>query len=196
MSSTKTVCIYCLLVASMVCVLSASTSLLRETQLDLKADFDWVLEQSRSEVTVKREMPGCVGFSQGKDVDFKSEGEPFTIIPLTLTAKKTGMLDSIVPEFFLIRNDMVHRMCLGVRFVEPKPSMLMAGFHPPFNSNVWPGHAGDRLQVQKGEKIVIELLFEHLYLDKPTEVLTMTSLIKLPKKNIHELHRQPLVETR
>jgi hypothetical protein len=192
MSSTNTVCIYCLLAAITLCFLPASTSLVKETQLDLEGDFDWALGQLRSEVTVKREMPDCVGFSQGTDVEFNSEGEPFTIIPLTLTAKKTGMLDSIIPELFLVRNDTVYRICLGVRFLEPKPSKLMEGFHPPFNGNVWPGHAGDRLQIQKGEKIVIELLFEHLYLNRSTEVLMMTSLAKLPKQNLHELHNQPL----
>ncbi len=196
MNSINTGCMYCLLAAVTMGFLPASTSPVQETSLDLKTDFDWALGPLRSEVTVKREMPDCVGMSQGKDVEFTSEGEPFTIVPLTLTARKTGMLDCIIPEFFLVHNDTVYRICLGVRFLEPKPSTLMEGFHPPLNGNVWPGHAGDRLQVQKGEKIVIELLFEHLYLNKSTEVLMMTSLAKLPRQDIHELHNRPLEETR
>jgi hypothetical protein len=193
MSSIKTVYKCCLLVAITLC---ASESLAKETQLDLKGSFNWVLGQFRSEVTVKRELSACVGFSQGKDVEFKSEGEPFTIVPLTLTAKKSGMLDSIVPEFFLVRNDTVYRICLGVRFVEPKPDARMAGYHPPLNGNVWPGHAGDRLQVKKGDRIVIELLFEHLYLNKSAELLVVTAAAKFPKLETSEMHNQPLQSTR
>jgi len=181
MSSTKAICIYCLLTATTLCLVPSGTLLTEETQLDLKTDFDWALGQIRSEATVRREMPVCVGLSRGKDAELNSEGEPFTVVPLTLTAKNTGMLDAIVPEFFLARSDMVYRICLGFRFLEPKPSTLMADFHPPFNGNVWPGHAGDRLQVEKGESIVIELLFEHLYLNKVTDVLVMTSLNLVPR---------------
>ena len=54
-----------------------------EMKLDFGGDFDWTVGESRSEVSVKREIPACVGFTEGKDVDFTSKEKPFTVIAVT-----------------------------------------------------------------------------------------------------------------
>jgi hypothetical protein len=141
-----------------------------EAKLDLGGDFDWSVGELRSEVSVKREIPDCVGFTEGKDLDFTSEGEPFCIIALTLNAKKAGTFD-LIPELFLMRDGLQYRVCQGIRIVEPKPDTRAAAFHPPRDASVWPGHSGDRISCKKRDSIVFELLFDHVWHRDQAELL-------------------------
>ncbi|MFC1596832.1 hypothetical protein ACFL5Q_02690 [Planctomycetota bacterium] len=162
------------------------------TMLDLSADFDWAVGALRSERVVTMERAACVSFTKGENTELSAEKDSFTVVPVTLTAKKGGTVDAVIPEFFLARNEYVHRVCLGLRFLEPEPGKLTEAFHPPLKCNVWPGHAGDRIRLRAGEKLVVELLFEHLYLDKPTDILVMTSAVKLAKGMTNGMHNKRL----
>ena len=133
-----------------------------EAKLDLSGDFNWTVGELRSEASVKREIPNCVGFTEGKDVAFRPEGKPFCVVAVTLNARKSGTFD-LIPEFFLLRDGLQYRACHGIRIVEPKPGPRAAAFHPPHNASVWPGHSGDRISCTKGDSIVFELLFDHAW---------------------------------
>jgi len=127
-------------------------------------DFDWTITKMRSEASVMREIPACVGFTGGVDEEFKSDGEPLSIITVTLKAGKTGDLD-LVPELFLVRDGGIYgtyRPCRGVRVMDPKPGAQVQAFHPPSDGGIWPGHAG-QLRVKAGRSVVIELLFPHIF---------------------------------
>ena len=129
-------------------------------------DCDWTVTRMRSEASVMREMPACVGATGGVDEEYKSEREPLSIITVTLKAGKTGELE-LVPELFLVRDGGiygVYRPCQGARVVDPKPGAKVAGFHPPSDGGIWPGHAG-QLRVTAGQSVVIELLFTHIFRD-------------------------------
>jgi hypothetical protein len=141
-----------------------------EVKLDLGSDFGWAVGEVRSEVSVKREMPACVGFTKGKDVDFTSKEKPFTVIAVTLEAKKPGTID-LIPELFLMRDGLQYRVCHGVRVLDPEPDPRTAAFHPPNGASVWPGHSGDRISCKEGDCIVIELLFDHVWKRDRAELL-------------------------
>ena len=141
-----------------------------EVKLDFGGDFDWTVGELRSEVSVKREIPACVGFTKGEDVDFTSKEKPFTVIAVTLRAKRSGGFD-LIPEFFLMRDGLQYRVCHGVRVLEPKPDSRTAAFHPPNGASVWPGHSGDRISCKEGDCIVIELLFDHVWKRDTAELL-------------------------
>lgn len=163
----------CSCVAIALGLLSAPGLLAEEAKLDLGSDFDWTVGELRSEVSVKREIPDCVGFTQGKDVEFTSEGKPFCVIALELKAKKPGGFD-LIPEFFLVRDGLQYRVCRGVRNVEPEPDPRAAAFHPPRDASVWPGHCGDRISCKKGDSIVLELLFDHVWRREQAELLAVS----------------------
>jgi hypothetical protein len=142
--------------------LSAAQLHAAEEMLNL-GDFVWAVGDSRSEASVKREAPACVGFTKGKDEELKSEQDPFSIIRVNLEAKRAGKL-VLVPELFLIRDSGlygVYRVCQGVRVVEPKPDRRVAAFHPPSDARQWPGHAG-WIACNAGDTVVIELLFKQI----------------------------------
>ena len=187
MRTLKTTCGYCLSVAMALGFLSDPGLLADEAKLDLRGDFNWIVGPLRSEVSVKREIPGCVGFTEGKDVAFKSEGKPFCIIALTLKAKKTGTFD-LIPEFFLMRDGLQYRACHGIRIVEPKPEPRAAAFHPPRNASVWPGHSGDRISCKKGDSIVLELLFDHVWRTEQAELLVASRAATLLEPRTQEMH--------
>lgn len=129
-------------------------------------DFDWTVTRIRSEASIMREIPACVGLTRGVDEEFKSEKGALSIITVTLKAKKTGDLD-LVPELFLVRDGGlygVNRLCRGLRVVDPKPEAKVAAFHPPSDGNIWPGHAGG-LGVTAGQSITIELAFTQIVRD-------------------------------
>jgi hypothetical protein len=129
-------------------------------------DCDWTVTRIRSEASVMREIPACVGFTEGVDEEFKSEREPFSIITVTLKAGRTGDLD-MVPELFLVRDGGIYgiyRPCRGVRVVDPKPGPKTQAFLPPADGSIWPGHAG-QLRVTAGQSVVVELLFPHIFRD-------------------------------
>ena len=141
-----------------------------EVKLNFGGDFDWVVGEWRSEITVKREIPACIGFTEGKDVDFTSKEKPFTVIAVTLETKKSGTID-LMPELFLMRDGLQYRVCHGVRVLDPEPDPRTAAFHPPNGASVWPGHAGDRISCEDGDRIVIELLFDHVWKRNRAELL-------------------------
>ena len=129
-------------------------------------DFDWTVSRIRSEDSVMREIPACVGATDGVDEEFKSDREPLSVITVTLRAGKTGELE-LVPELFLVRDGGIYgtyRPCRGVRVVDPKPGAKVAAFHPPSDGKIWPGHGG-QLRVTADQSIVIELLFTHIFRD-------------------------------
>jgi hypothetical protein len=119
---------------------------------------------------VKREIPACVGFTNGKDLDFTSKQKPFAVIAVTLEAKKPGTFD-LIPELFLIRDGLQYRKCQGVRVLDPEPNPQTAAFHPPNDASVWPGHVGDRISCEDGDRVVIELLFDHVWKWNRAELL-------------------------
>lgn len=129
-------------------------------------DCDWTVTRIRSESSVMREIPACIGFTNGVDEKFKSDKGPLNVITVTLKAGKTGELE-LVPELFLVRDGGIYGVyhpCRGVRVADPKPSARAAAFHPPSDGGIWPGHAG-QLRVTEGQSVVIELLFPHIYRD-------------------------------
>ena len=141
-----------------------------EVKLDLGGDFVWAVGELRSEISVKREIPACVGFTKGKDVDFTSKEKPFTVIAVTLEAKKSGTFD-LIPELFLMRDGLQYHVCHGVRVLDPELDPRTTGFHPPNGASIWPGHSGDRISCKKGDCIVIELLFDHVWKRDRAELL-------------------------
>ncbi|UCD58083.1 MAG: hypothetical protein JSV16_02920 [Candidatus Hydrogenedentota bacterium] len=129
-------------------------------------DCDWTVTKIRSEASVMREIPACVGATGGVDKEFKSEKGPLSVITVTLRARKTGELE-LIPELFLVRDGGlygVYRVCRGVRVADPKPRSEVEAFHPPSDGEMWPGHAG-QLRVAAGQSVVIELLFTHIVRD-------------------------------
>jgi hypothetical protein len=129
-------------------------------------DFDWTVTKIRSEESIMREQPVCVGATGGVDEEFKPERDPLSIITITLKAKKTGRIE-LVPELFLVREGNpygVNRVCRGLRLVDPKPGTKVAAFHPPADGNIWPGHAG-LLDATEGQSITIELAFTKIVRD-------------------------------
>jgi len=182
---------YCLCV-TMISGLFCSPSLATEkAKLDLVVDFDLTVGDFRSEVSVKREIPDCVGFTKGEDVEFTSKGKPFSIITFTLNAKKSGTFD-LIPELFLMRDGLQYRVCRGIRVVRPKPSPRAAAFHPPCDASVWPGHSGDRTSCKKGDSIVFELLFDHIWHWKQAELLVASRAATLPKPRTQEAHNKAI----
>ena len=154
------------------------------------SDFVCTVGNARLEASVKREIPACVGVTKGKDEEFKSESGPFSIIPLTLKAKKSGRL-MLVPELFLVRDGGlygVYRMCQGIRVVEPKPDARVAAFHPPSDARQWPGHAG-RIAYDAGDTVVIELLFNRIVRDD-AEILAAASVAALMGLNTQDVHNK------
>lgn len=180
MRTTKITCACCLAVALALCFLCSPNLLAERVKLDLRGDFTWTIGELRSEVSVKREIPDCVGFTKGKDVDLTSEEEPFSIITVTLSAKRSGTF-SLIPEFFLMRDGLQYRVCHGILILEPKPNARSAAFHPPRNASVWPGHAGDRISCKTGDSIVFELLFDHVWQIQLKELIVATP-IAVPRK--------------
>ena len=163
-NSIDRACRYCVLL-TVAWGLSSAHVLAADGMLNL-SDFVWTVGNTRLEASVKGEIPACVGVTKGKDEDFKSERGPFSIIPLTLKAKKSGRL-VLVPELFLVRDGGlygVYRTCQGFRVVEPKPDARVAAFHPPSDARQWPGHAG-RIACNAGDTVVIELLFKRIVRD-------------------------------
>ncbi len=151
-----------------------------EVFLDIGSDFDWAAGQWRSEDSVKREIPTCVGATDGKDVGFPSKGRPFSVIAVTMKARRSGTFD-LIPELFLIRDGLQYRVCHGVRVLEPKPDPRTAAFHPPNGASVWPGHVGDRISCKQGDRIVIELLFDHVWKRDRSEFLVASRPANSPK---------------
>ena len=143
------------------------------------SDCVWTVGNARLEASVKREIPACVGATKGKDEEFKSYSGPFSVIPLTLKAKKSGTL-ALVPELFLVRDGGrygVYRICQGIRVLEPKPDGRVAAFHPPSDATQWPGHAG-RIACNAGDAVVIELLFQRIVRDD-AEILAAAPVARL-----------------
>jgi hypothetical protein len=129
-------------------------------------DFDWAITGIRSEASIMREQPACVGFTEGVDEEFKPNRGTLSVMTVTLGARKAGGLD-LVPELFLVRDGGlygVNRVCRGLRLVDPKPGAKVAAFHPPSDGNIWPGHAGS-LDVTAGQSITIELAFSQIVRD-------------------------------
>ena len=160
-----------------------------QAKLDLRADFDWSVGKLRFELSVKREIPHCAGFTKGKDVEFTSKGKPFCIIALTLNARKPGTFD-LIPELFLMRDGLDYRVCHGIRLIGPKPSPRAAAFHPPCDASVWPGHVGDRLSCKKGDTIVFELLFDHVWHREQAELLVTSHVATLPTSEAREVQSE------
>ena len=146
--------------------LFAVASEVAEVEMVNLDDCDWTVTAMCSRASVMREIPACVGFTEGVDEEFKSEREPLSILTVTLKAGKTGDLD-LVPELFLVRDGGIYgtyRPCRGVRVVDPKPGPKTQAFLPPSDGRIWPGHAG-QLRVTAGQSVVIELLFPHIFRD-------------------------------
>jgi hypothetical protein len=177
--SRKTVVIACgLLIVTALSFLAVAREAAVIKMINLN-DFDWTITKMRSEASVMREIPACVGATGGVDKEFKSEKEPLSIITVTLKAGKTGELE-LVPELFLVRDGDIYGVyspCRGVRVVDPKPSAKAAAFHPPSDGKIWPGHAG-LLRVTTGQSVVIELLFPHIFRDD-AEILVASPVATL-----------------
>jgi hypothetical protein len=183
-------CTYCILLA-MAWGLSAAPLSAAEEILNL-GDFVWAVGNTRSEATVKREIPACVGFTEGKDEEFKSEQYSFSIVSLTLKAKKAGRL-ALVPELFLVRDGGLHgvyRVCQGIRVVAPKPNPRVAAFHPPSDASQWPGHAG-RIACKAGDPVVVELLFEQI-VREDAEILAASPAATLQRIETHEMRNRAI----
>jgi len=171
--TTKITCACCLPVAMALGLLCSPNLVAEEVKLDLLGsnyapaaaptlqDFAWTIRELRSAASVKREIPACVGFTDGKDVVLTSEGTPFSIITVTLSAKRSGTF-RLIPEFFPMHDGFRYRVCHGIRILEPKRNPRSSAFHPPHNGSVWPAHAGGRIACKKGDPIVFELLFDQL----------------------------------
>jgi len=160
-----------------------------EAKLDFGGDFNWTVGELRSEVSVKREIPACVGFTNGKDVDFTSKEKPFTVIAVTLKAKKPGTFD-LIPELFLMRDGLQYRVCHGARVLEPEPDPRTVAFHPPNGASVWPGHSGDRISCKEGDSIVIELLFDHVWKRDHAELLVASRPARSPESEAQGMHTE------
>jgi hypothetical protein len=169
--------------------LCGQSSVAGEIQLDLGGDFTWTIGEFRSEVSVKREIPACIGFTNGRDVDFTSEDKPFTVVTVTLKAKKPGTFD-LIPELFLMRDDLQYRVCHGVRVLEPEPDLRTVAFHPPNGASVWPGHCGDRISCKEGDSVVIELLFDHVWKRDQAELLVASRPARSPESELQRLHTE------
>jgi hypothetical protein len=164
--SRRTVVSACALLIVMAFSLFAVAREVTEVKMVNLNDCDWTVTRIRSEASVMREIPACVGFTGGVDEEFKSEKGPLSIITVTLKAGKTGELE-LIPELFLVRDGGlygVYRLCQGVRVVDPKPEAKAAAFHPPSDGGIWPGHAG-QLRVTAGQSVVIELVFTRIVRD-------------------------------
>jgi len=121
-------------------------------------DFDWSVGGIRTEMSVQRERPSCLLLTKGEDEEFKSGGAPFSVIPVTLKARKAGTL-VLIPELFLVRDGVAEfRPCQGLRFVQPKQDPRLAAFHPPACGHGWPGREVP-IACEVGEEVVVELLF-------------------------------------
>jgi len=117
-------------------------------------DFDWTVSKIRSEASVKRHPATCA-FLWGPDKeDFKPDRGTFSIVTITLKARKTGRLE-LTPEFFLMSAGDNYRLCQGVRVVAPKPGCGEAFFPPSAGRGLEIYH----LSVTEGQPIVIELVF-------------------------------------
>lgn len=165
--NNKKILIACGLLMAMSFVLLAFSADNTEDKMVNLNNCDLTVTGIRSEDSVMREMPYCVGISDGVDEEFKSEENPFSIITVTLKPKKAGEMN-LVPELFIMLDGGLYgsyNLCQGIRIVEPKPDGKVAAFHIPSDGKIWPGHAGDRLRVTEGQSVVIELLFTHIYND-------------------------------
>jgi hypothetical protein len=145
-----------------------------ETHLTL-ADFELRMTQMRTQQSVERELPWCIGATGGTNVTFTSEGRPFQIVGVALVAEKSGMV-TLIPELFVLRDSMWFGVCHGIRIVKPEPDPRAEAFSPPMNASLEPGHAGDRIPCKKGDTIEIELLFDGLSDQQDADVL-----VALPK---------------
>ena len=145
-----------------------------ETHLTLD-DFELRLTHRRSQKSVERELPWCIGATGGTNVTFTSEGRPFQIVGVALAAEKSGMV-TLIPELFVLRDSMWFGVCHGIRIVKPEPDPRAEAFSPPMNASLEPGHAGDRIPCEKGDTIEIELLFDGLSDQQDADVL-----VALPK---------------
>ncbi len=164
--SRSTIASACALLIVTAVSLFAVASEVAEVRMVNLNDCDWTVTRMRSEASVMREIPACVGFTDGVDEEFKSDREQLSIITVTLKSRMTGELE-LVPELLLVRDGGlygIYRMCQGVRVVDPKPRAEVAAFHPPSDGWQWPGHAG-QLRVTAGQSVVIELLFTHIFRD-------------------------------
>ena len=124
-------------------------------------------------------------------MEFKAEeeGKPFSIIGLTLKAKRNGVVN-LIPEFFLARDGLQYHVCRGVRIVKPKPNPRAEAFFPPYDARVWPGHAGDRRIVKAGDAIDIELLFDHIWRED-SEILAAVPVAPLRMQSGNTEDAQP-----
>jgi hypothetical protein len=166
MNGKKTIVSACALLAVMTFGLFAVARERTEDKMVNLNDCDWTVTKIRSEASVMREIPACVGATRGVNKEFKSEKGPLSVITVILNSRKTGELE-LVPELFLVRDGGLHgiyRLCQGVRVVDPKPRSEAEAFHPPSDGGIWPGHAG-QLRVTAGQSVVIELLFMHIFRD-------------------------------
>ncbi len=164
--SRKTVVIVCGLLIVTALSLFAVAREVAEVKMVNLDDCDWTVTAMRSRASVMREIPACVGFTEGVDKEFKSEKRPFSIVTVTLKSKKTGELE-LIPELFLVRDGGlygVYCLCQGLRVVDPKPRSEAEAFHPPSDGRIWPGHAG-QLRVTAGQSVIVELLFPHIFRD-------------------------------
>ena len=162
----RTVVIACGLVTVTALVLLAAADETTKVEAVNLSDCDWTVTRIRSEASIMREQPACVGFTDGADEEFRPERGDLSIITVTLKTRKTGDLD-LVPELFLARDGRVYgvyRPCLGLRMVDPKPGAKVAAFHPPSDGRTWPGHAG-WLGVTAGQSVTIELAFTKIVRD-------------------------------
>jgi hypothetical protein len=149
-----------------------------KTSLSLD-DFRWTVGATRSAASVMREIPACVGFTEGKDEEFRLEQGTLSVVTLTLEAEKAGHL-MLLPEMFLVRDGGLYGVfyvCHGVRVVEPKPGAKVAAFLPPSEARQWPGHAGD-VVCEQGDSVVIELLFREI-VREDAELLAASPRVKV-----------------
>ena len=89
MKTTRTTRICCLSWVAVPGIFCTLSLVAEEVKLDLRGDFAWTIGKLHSEDSVKMEIPECVGFTKGKDVDLTSEEKPFSIVTVTLRAKST-----------------------------------------------------------------------------------------------------------
>ena len=136
-------------------------------------DFDWTINKTRPESSVKRQTLSS-SLLTGFDVeDFKSKDGKLTILTVTLKAKKTGKI-ALTPELFLAFDGSFYNLCQGVRVVEPKPKFGPGAFMPPSG-----GSSTDTISVTIGQSIVMELLFTGK-LTSGNQILTASPSARIP----------------
>ncbi len=161
---------------------AATAGLCAEDAILTLGDFRLQLKYMRSQQSVEREQPVCIGATGGTNVTFTSEGEPFQIVGVTLVAKREGEM-TLIPELFVLRDYMWHRECHGIRIVKPLPDPRAEAFFPPNNASVEVGHAGDRIASKKGDTIEIELLFDALSDQRDADLLIAIPRVPLRRPN-------------